>query len=47
MMVLSETSVVDPDIRDELALAYVSNTPIYPIGRKWFGKLASHMQSGM
>ena len=47
MMVMSEISVKDQDIRDELALAYVSNTPIYPIGRKWFGKLAPLMQSGM
>ena len=47
LAVLSETAVVNKALKDEIALAYISNSSIIPIGRSYFKHIAKHMDSGM
>lgn len=47
VVVLSPDSVQSAEIKDEMALAYISSTPIYPLSINWYPKIAKAMESGM
>ena len=46
-MVLSVQSVQSAELKDEMSLAYISSTPIYPLSVQWYPKIAKVMESGM
>jgi len=46
-MVMSEKSVVDHQFQDELALAYISNSNIFPLGLTKFRDLIPLLPGGM
>lgn len=40
-------SVLDPPIQDEVALAYIANKSIIPLGREFHRKVNANTPSGM
>ncbi len=44
---LSEAAVQNKQLKDEIALAYISNSSVIPIGREHFRQIDKHMDSGM
>ena len=44
---MSEVSVGNEELKDEVALAYISNTVIFPVARSSYRKLAPLIDSGL
>ncbi|XP_013395160.1 uncharacterized protein LOC106162413 [Lingula anatina] len=47
VQVLSEEAAVDHHLQDEVSLAYISNKAVFPVGLKYYGKIASRLSPGM